>query len=154
MMVLFLFQVELVPTLTGTMQLTAMGLSVRKMKEVLFEHRFIPAREAYECGFVSRIYPSREVLEKETLAFADRVAANESPNYIRNIKEALNITMDFAGFSSAMDNASRLSFEQRPKNVGSSVDNQARGTTNVARSSIALTNLKLKQNTDKNYLEK
>src|SRR5262249_49799944 len=43
----------------------------KKAKEILFEGRFIPAREALELGFVNRIYPPHE-LERETLAYAAR----------------------------------------------------------------------------------
>jgi enoyl-CoA hydratase len=127
--------------------------SMRKLKEVLFEHRFIPAREAWECGFVSRIYPDRETLEKETMAYAGRVADNAIPTYISAVKQAMNMTMDFAGFSSAMDNANKMSVDLRLK--GGEPEAEARQwktDKGVSRSLMAMTNLKIKQEADARYL--
>jgi len=63
----------------------------RKAKEILFEHRFITAREAYDYGFVNRIF-SAETLERETLAYADRVADNFLTNtvWVRLCKFSIN----------------------------------------------------------------
>jgi enoyl-CoA hydratase len=51
----------------------------RRAREILFEHRFITAREAYDYGLVNRIYSS-DTLEKETLDYAGRVADNYLAN--------------------------------------------------------------------------
>lgn len=72
-------------------------LGPRKMLEIMYEHRFLTAREGYEYHLVNRIYPSREILEKETLAFANRVA--ENPTYIlRNVKQQVHHLMDLQGY--------------------------------------------------------
>ncbi|MBI4283658.1 MAG: enoyl-CoA hydratase/isomerase family protein [Chloroflexi bacterium] len=49
-------------------------LGPRKWLEVHYEHRFLTAREMMEFHMVSRVYPDFATLEKETLAFAERVA--------------------------------------------------------------------------------
>jgi enoyl-CoA hydratase len=77
-------------------------LSARKWKELIFEHRFLPAREAYECGLVNRIYPTHEILEKETMAYANRVTENKLYTFVADSKQAVNIAMDFAGYQTAM----------------------------------------------------
>lgn len=75
-------------------------IGYRKAKEILFEHRFITAWEAYKYGFVNRVYP-REKLEQETLAYAERIADNwlKDPLHIRNVKFSINHMMDTLGFS-------------------------------------------------------
>ncbi len=95
----------------GQYDTTVWDFGPRKTKEILFEHRAVPASEAYEFGFVSRIYPTPEILEKETLAYANRVAENEQLNQIRLAKRCINRTMDIQGFSASVDmanNAYRL----------------------------------------------
>jgi len=78
----------------------------RKTKEVLFEHRFMTAWEAYEFGFINRVYPDNE-LEKETMAFADRVADNylRDPMRIRMVKFSVNNMQDRQGFSAEIETA-------------------------------------------------
>jgi enoyl-CoA hydratase len=63
----------------------------RRAKEILFEHRFMTAREAYAYGFVNRIFDA-ESLEKETLAYAERVAENflSDPAWVRLCKFSIN----------------------------------------------------------------
>jgi len=77
----------------------------RRAKEILFEHRFITAWEAYHYGWVNRVYPDRDTLEKETLAYADRVATNwlADPIRIRTAKFSVNHMMDQMGFSAEID---------------------------------------------------
>ena len=75
----------------------------RKAKELIFESRFIDAEEARELGFVNRIYPP-EKLERETLAYARRVAEN-SRALVRMAKLAINKVQDVQGFSAAMESA-------------------------------------------------
>ena len=75
----------------------------RKAKELLFESRFIDAEEARALGFVNRVYDA-DVLEKETLAWAGRVAENGYGN-LRMSKLAVNKMHDLMGFSAAMEAA-------------------------------------------------
>jgi enoyl-CoA hydratase len=72
-------------------------LHPRKAKEILFESRFIGAREAEELGFVSRVLP-RERLHEETMEYAARVADND-PFQLRMIKLAINQAQDAQGFT-------------------------------------------------------
>ena len=72
----------------------------RKYLELAYEHRFITAREAYDFGLVSRVYPNRETLEKETLAYAERVA-NQVPAGLRRTKQGFIKTMDLMGRTTA-----------------------------------------------------
>ncbi len=75
----------------------------RKAKELIFESRFLAAEEACELGFVNRVVP-REDLERETLAYAHRVAEN-GLTVLRMAKLAINKVQDEQGFSSAMEGA-------------------------------------------------
>src|SRR5947209_7923627 len=69
----------------------------RKAKELLFQSRFIDAREAMELGLVNRVVP-RERLMEETLAYAADVAAND-PFDMRTTKLAINQAQDAQGFT-------------------------------------------------------
>ncbi len=75
----------------------------RKAKELAFESRFIEAEEARELGFVNRIYPAAD-LERETLAYARRVAEN-GRTALRVSKLAINKAQDIQGYSAAMEAA-------------------------------------------------
>ncbi len=70
----------------------------RKVKEILYESRFIDAQEALELGLANRVIP-REQLEAETMAYAHRVAQND-PFQLRLIKMAVNQMQDGQGFTS------------------------------------------------------
>ncbi|MBW2060792.1 MAG: enoyl-CoA hydratase/isomerase family protein [Deltaproteobacteria bacterium] len=76
----------------------------RKAKEVLFEHRFMTAWEAYDYGFVNRVY-TEEKLEEETLAFAERVAENYllDPFRIQMAKFSTNHMMDAMGYTAELE---------------------------------------------------
>jgi enoyl-CoA hydratase len=89
----------------GQYDTTIWDFGPRKTKEILFEHRAIPAREAYEFGFITRIYPDYATLEKETLAYAQRVAENEQLTQIRLAKQCINRTLDIQGFAASVDMA-------------------------------------------------
>ncbi|MEX2080397.1 MAG: enoyl-CoA hydratase-related protein [Dehalococcoidia bacterium] len=78
-------------------------MSSRRAKELLFESRFITADEAHEAGFVSRVYEPED-LERETLAYAGRVAEN-TPLAVRMTKVAINRADDLRGYTSAMEAA-------------------------------------------------
>ena len=89
----------------GQYDTTVWGFGPRKTKEILFEHRAVPAREAYEFGFVTRIYPNPEILEKETLAYANRIAENEQLTQVHLAKNSINRTMDIQGFTDLVNMA-------------------------------------------------
>lgn len=81
-------------------------LGPRKAKEFLFEHRFITAGEAGKHGWVNRVFP-KDDLERETLAYADRVAENtlDNPFWVRMTKFSINHMQDTMGFSSEIETA-------------------------------------------------
>ncbi len=81
-------------------------LGPRKAKEILLEHRFITAAEALSYGFVNRTYVLED-LEKETLAYAGRVAENylAAPAWTGTIKASVNHMQDAMGFSTEMEAA-------------------------------------------------
>jgi enoyl-CoA hydratase len=81
-------------------------MSPRKAREILFEHRFITAREAHNYGFVNRVLPPAD-LEKETLAYAGRVADNylNNSSWVRFCKYSINHMEDAAGLSSEISTA-------------------------------------------------
>jgi enoyl-CoA hydratase len=72
----------------------------RKAKEVLWEARFITAKEAQEMGLVSQVVP-RAQLDEETLALAQRIARTD-PLAARMIKFSINQAQDAMGFSTSI----------------------------------------------------
>jgi len=70
----------------------------RKAKAILFESRFVDAREAQELGLVDRVLPV-DRLEAETMAYAQRVAEND-PFQLRMIKLAVNQAQEQMGYTS------------------------------------------------------
>lgn len=78
----------------------------RKAKEMLFEHRFMTAWEAYQHGFVNRVF-DRGKLEEETLAYAGRVADNylRDPVRLRTAKFSVNHMQDALGFTAELEAA-------------------------------------------------
>jgi enoyl-CoA hydratase len=78
-------------------------IGVRRAKELVFESRFISAREAADYGLVNRVYPKAD-LERESLAWARRVAEN-SPETLRMAKVQMNKAQDAAGFSNAVEDS-------------------------------------------------
>ncbi len=83
-------------------------LGTRRAKEILFESRFITAQEAYEYGFVNRLF-APEDLERETLAYAARVAEN-SRFTNGQIKFSINNCQDVMGFTAFSDSAYQTYF--------------------------------------------
>ena len=73
-------------------------VGIRKAKEILFEPRFIDAREALDLGFVNRVLPF-EQLDEEVMAYAQRVAEND-PFRLRMTKVAINQAQDMQGYTS------------------------------------------------------
>jgi enoyl-CoA hydratase len=121
----------------------------RKMLEIIYEHRFLTARECKEMHFVNRIYPDFETLERETLAFANRVADNEALAFtsLVNIKKAVYHTRDLQGFRTACEDAWVLAHPgsrsiDDPKNQDKHGErSEGRG---MARTPRALENLRIK----------
>lgn len=114
----------------------------RKVLEILYEHRFLTAREAHELRIVNRVYPDFETLEKETMAFAYRVA-QESPIALRRNKEEFLNTMDILGFTTAVE-LGRTPYKlvwRHDAEEGHRMRYEGRGR---ARTPVALVNLKLK----------
>ena len=75
----------------------------RKAREILFESRFVDAQEALDLGYVNRVFP-KEKLEDESMAYAERVAAND-PFQLRMIKLAINQMQDAQGFTQHIQGA-------------------------------------------------
>lgn len=75
-------------------------LGIRKAKAILFEGRFIPAAEAFELGLVHKVVP-RERLHEETVAQAERIAANDSLT-LRMLKQSINRAQDEMGYRNAV----------------------------------------------------
>jgi enoyl-CoA hydratase/carnithine racemase len=117
----------------------------RKILEVMFEHRFLTARECHEMHMVSRIYPDYETLERETLAYANRVAENEALSFtaLEYIKKAVYHTRDLQGYTLAcLDNLTIAPPGRRPAGEGKHGERtEGRG---MARTPRALANLKAK----------
>jgi len=78
-------------------------VGIKKAKELCFESRFIKAAEAREYGFVNRVHPKDE-LEKETYAYARRVAEN-SPDLLRFVKIQANKAQDAQGYTNALEDS-------------------------------------------------
>lgn len=78
-------------------------VGIRKAKELCFESRFISAQEACDYGFVNRVVPSAD-LEKETYAYAHRVAEN-SPAALRFAKIQMNKAQDAQGFTNSLEDS-------------------------------------------------
>ena len=114
----------------------------RKAKEVLFEHRFITASEAYALQFVNRVYPL-DRLEEETLAYANRIAEID-PFIVRSAKFSINHMMDTMGFTAEIEFAFQTHFISRyfgwSEYIGTESEYSGR---NIADASIALKNMEL-----------
>ena len=78
-------------------------LGFRKAKEVCFESRFMTAEECRADGFVSRVFAAED-LERETCAFARRVAENH-PLTLRMTKVQINKAQDAQGFRSLLEDS-------------------------------------------------
>ena len=78
-------------------------IGVRKAKEILFQTRFINAREACELGFVNSVVP-RDKLKSETQTLAERISESD-PIVTRLAKLSINQVQDAAGFRVAAQSA-------------------------------------------------
>ena len=112
----------------------------RKAKEIMFEHRFMCAREAHTQGFVNRVY-TREKLEEETLAYANRIAEND-PFVVRAAKFSINHMIDTMGFTAELEAAFQTYFINRYLDWSEYKRPEYRGRT-LARADTALKNLEL-----------
>lgn len=72
-------------------------IAPRRAKEILFESRFIDAREAMALGLVNRVVPTAE-LEREAFDYARRIARND-PFQLRMVKASVNQMQDAQGFA-------------------------------------------------------
>ena len=72
----------------------------RRAKELLLTGDSVDAKEAFDLGMVSRIFP-REELEDSTLAYARRIAKLPTMAALL-IKESVNQTVDNMGFYNAL----------------------------------------------------
>jgi enoyl-CoA hydratase len=75
-------------------------LGTRKAKQLMFENRFLDAREALKTGLVNEVFSSAD-LERETLAYAERVAEND-PLWLRDTKLFINQVEDGMGFTQSV----------------------------------------------------
>ncbi|MFC2022167.1 enoyl-CoA hydratase-related protein [Chloroflexota bacterium] len=128
---------------TGQYLADAWMLGPRKAKELIFEHRALPAREALECGLINRVYPL-DRLEKETLAFANRVADR---NVIRD-KMVINHMMDTMGFTTEMRDGAKALLQGRRRGLLGDLEAKGEGK-GIAGVPLALENLRLKQESEK-----
>ena len=78
-------------------------IGVKRAKELCFESRFITATEAREYGFVNRVL-AKEDLERETYAYAHRVAEN-NPVSLRFAKVQMNKAQDAQGYTQALNDS-------------------------------------------------
>jgi enoyl-CoA hydratase len=78
-------------------------IGVKRAKELVFESRFITADDAAEYGFVNRVL-SEEDLERETYAYANRIAEN-NPVFVRFAKVMMNKAQDIQGYSNHLEDA-------------------------------------------------
>lgn len=69
----------------------------RRTKYLLYEGRFLDAREAMEYGFVSAVFPPED-LEAQTMAYAERVAEND-PFQLRLMKHSVHQMQEGQGFT-------------------------------------------------------
>jgi enoyl-CoA hydratase len=90
------------PAAMGVYDAAPWWFGVRKYKELVFEGRYLPAREALACGFVNRVFANQQVLEKETLAYAERVADNYSEDSLPLYKRYINYAQDMQGVPMAV----------------------------------------------------
>ena len=111
-------------------------LGPRKTLELAYENRFMTAREALENGLINRVFPDFETLERETLAYAERVAG-EVPTHLRRVKQAYLQTLDSQGYTAAYE-ANRTPYAQYWRDLavdGHAMRYQGRG---MARTPVAL----------------
>ena len=88
-------------------------LGPRKAKEYLFTGEFIGAVEAEKLGLVNRVV-SREKLEAETMALAQKIATRDS-FALKFAKASVNETQNAQGWREAMGTYGAAAREKNPK---------------------------------------
>jgi len=120
-------------------------LGARKTKEILFETRFISAKEARELGLVNRVFP-RLKLEEESMKYASRVAEAD-PFTVQSSKFLVNNTLDIIGYTASLNSAFQTYFANR--SLGwSDFEKKVSKTKKLADIEKAMNHLKIKENTD------
>lgn len=59
-----------------------------RARDIMFSARFMQADEAYDMGLINQVF-SREAIEQETIAYAERIAGN-APLTVKAAKAAIN----------------------------------------------------------------
>ncbi|MCB9491162.1 MAG: enoyl-CoA hydratase/isomerase family protein [Dehalococcoidia bacterium] len=72
-------------------------IGARRAKYLMFDNRFLTAREAMDWGFVQEVHPSEE-LEAAAMAYAERVA-QQDPFQIRLMKHSIHQMQEIQGFT-------------------------------------------------------
>ncbi len=72
-------------------------IGARRAMYLMYDNRFIDAREAKEWGFVSDVFPA-DRLEAETMAYAARVA-RQDPFQLRMMKHSIHQMQEIQGFT-------------------------------------------------------
>ncbi len=124
----------------GVKGLWSMG--PHKLMELAFEHRFMTAVEALENRVVNRVYPDRETLERESLAFAYHVA-DQNPDSIRRNKESILTMEDMLGYTTVnvVQRSPYAGLWRTWAQQGHRMRYEGRG---IARTPVALANLAAK----------
>lgn len=90
----------------------------------------------------------REVLEKETLAYANRVVENEQLTQIRIAKHCINRTMDIQGFTASVDMAN-IAYQLMNASFTEAELDDMKKSQGIARVPKALANLEAKKAAEK-----
>lgn len=90
----------------GSMPMWIWLLGARKAKELILTAKIISAEEACRIGLVNRVVPEAE-LESEVMALAEEVSAIH-PEGQGIMKQAMNMTLDIMGFSTALRYRSQI----------------------------------------------
>jgi len=72
-------------------------IGARRAKYLMFDNRFLTAREAMDWGFVQEVHPSDE-LEAAAMAYAERVA-QQDPFQIQLMKHSIHQMQEIQGFT-------------------------------------------------------
>ncbi|WP_214401278.1 enoyl-CoA hydratase-related protein [Pseudonocardia lacus] len=119
-------------------------VNTRKVKEILFEGRFVSAQEAHEIGFVNRVVPRAE-LEDHVLELAHRFAETDLLR-LEMTKEAINAVDDVRGFRSSIETSflrwSMLSEAERAQVGEDGMTSDATGRPRRPRAQRAFDRLK------------
>ena len=122
----------------GLKELWNMG--PRMAMEFLLEHRFMTAQEALELRMINRVYPGRETLERETLAFAYRIA-DENADGLRHAKEAFLNMQDILGFTT-INTLGRTPYSDAWRKMAAGGHRNRYEGKGMARTPLALANLR------------